>query len=639
MKGKQINSFIYLFFCIIFFEFATKYLIFKTVTSIGTVLLFSLFYIVIFSLFSGLFSEKLNKKIFFGIIIIMTFWFEFQYVFYALFNIPFSFFTISLASQAFDFFDIALGAIWSNLFGVILLLIPLSMLILLNKKLNFAKLEKNKIIICLGCCIISYGFSLVAVMVNRNTLGTLGYLYFNVNNQVEVIEKFGILSATKIDLRRIITKFEEKIIIDEDISEENLPEDYGFNEVYDFDDILEKETNNNLIMMHQYFNTIEATDKNEYTGRYKGKNLIFILAEGFNSIAVDKSLTPTLYEMVNSSFVFENFYSPVFLSTTGGEFQATLGLIPTMSILNTYTKSSQKMMYGLGNALGSVGYNTQGYHNWTYTYYKRNISMNSLGFTNYIGCGNGMEKLIDCKWLPSDIAMFDKTLPLYVEKEPFVTYYVTVSGHAPYVLSEGNNIARKNMDLVSHLEYNKAVKAYLATQIELDRALESLLSKLEEYGELDNTVIALVGDHYPYTLSIDDINSISNYDRDEVIEANKSNFILWSNDTKKTVISKVGSQIDVLPTLLNLFGVEYDSRLIVGKDILSSAQGLAIFSNRSWVSDIGHYYVKGNKFIAKEGFEPEEDYVNIMNRRVANSFTISENIIKNRYYEKILEKY
>lgn len=135
----------------------------------------------------------------------------------------------------------------------------------------------------------------------------------------------------------------------------------------------------------------------------------------------------------------------------------------------------------------------------------------------------------------------------------------------------------KHKDEVKNLPYSEPVKAYIATQIELDKALELLINKLNEAGKLDDTVIALVGDHYPYDLTINQINELSTYERDSVVEINHSNFILWNNKTDTTVISKVGSQIDVLPTLLNLFGIEYDSRLIIGKDILSDTEGLAMF--------------------------------------------------------------
>ena len=223
-----------------------------------------------------------------------------------------------------------------------------------------------------------------------------------------------------------------------------------------------------------------------------------------------------------------------------------------------------------------------------------------------MGCGNGMEDLISCSWLPSDVDMINATLPLYKNNTPFVTYYVTVSGHAPYAYnSTGNSIALKNIDYVKDLSYSNNVKAYLATQIELDRALEALIAGLEEEGILEDTVIALVGDHYPYTLTIDEINELSDYERDEVVEVNRSNFILWNSEMETVEVDKVGSEIDVLPTLLNLFGIEYDSRLIVGKDILSDTPGLAIFSNRSWVSDYGTY--NSGKFTLKEGVTLEDE--------------------------------
>ena len=159
---------------------------------------------------------------------------------------------------------------------------------------------------------------------------------------------------------------------------------------------------------------------------------------------------------------------------------------------------------------------------------------------------------------------------------------------------------------------------------------------LEKKGKLDNTVIALVGDHYPYTIPVNEINQISSYERDDIIEVNRSNFILWNNEMKEVIeVEKVGSQIDVLPTLLNLFGVEYDSRLIIGKDILSdSTEGIAIFSNRSWVTNLGTYISTTGVFTPKEGAEIEEGYINKKNVEVANKFTMSNNFIKYNIYTK-----
>ena len=218
------------------------------------------------------------------------------------------------------------------------------------------------------------------------------------------------------------------------------------------------------------------------------------------------------------------------------------------------------------------------------------------------------------------------------------TYYVTVGGHSPY--NKNDNIARKYIDQLNATNYSEPVKYYLASQIELDKMLEQLINKLTETGKLKDTVIALVGDHYPYTLTIDQMNEVSAYPKDGIVEVNRSNFILWNSEiTEPIIVDKVGSQIDVLPTLLNLFGIEYDSRLIMGKDILSTYEGLAIFSNRSWVSDYGTYNATTRQFTLKEGKQLENinEYVKRINNRVANSFNISKMIIDNNYYEHVLK--
>ena len=240
-------------------------------------------------------------------------------------------------------------------------------------------------------------------------------------------------------------------------------------------------------------------------------------------------------------------------------------------------------------------------------------------------------------WPPSDIEMIDSTINDYINEDHFAVYYVTVSGHAEYNFM-GNNIAAKNKSLVKDLEYSDAVKAYLATQIELDRALEKLLQHLREKGKLDDTVIVLSGDHYPYTLSVDQMNERSNYDKDIVFEVNKSNLILYNSATPRKTINKLACSVDVLPTILNMFNVKYDSRLLIGTDIMSEHDSLVIFNDFSWISEKGRYSTRTGKFIPNEETEVEEDYVSKINREVKNRINVSDNIVLNNYYEKILKE-
>ena len=641
---KQFNIIFYLSFLVIYLEILTKIFVTKSVSGIFLTLLFSIPLILILYLLANIFKRKGNMILTYMITITFIFYYCFQFFFHKLFSNVFSFNTLGLASNALDFTNIIFDVILKNIWIVLLYLLPLILLIIFHKRINFERTSLKWIIVSFILCLVIWISSLFCLFINKENTYSAYNLYYNINSEMKTVETFGLYTYTRLDIKRVLFGFEEKLsTIDEpDIPTEEDPKDpieeITYNEIeIDFDSLIANESNETIKSMLEYFKNTEATNKNEYTGMFKGKNLIFLLAEGFNMIAVDPELTPTLYKLTHEGFVFNNFYSPVFLSTTGGEFQATTGLIPTQAVLSDWKKLEPTISYGLGNAFSKLGYTANGYHNWTYTYYSRQKTMETLGFNSYMGCGNGMEDLINCSWLPSDVDMINATLPLYQDSTPFVTYYVTVSGHAPYAYnSTGNSIALKNIDLVKNLPYSNNVKAYLATQIELDRALESLISGLEDAGILEDTVIALVGDHYPYTLTIDEINEISDYDRDEIIEVNRSNFIIWNSEAETIEVDKVGSQIDVLPTLLNLFGVEYDSRLIVGKDILSDAPGIAIFSNRSWVSDYGTY--KNGKFTLKEGMKLENinEYVSSINNLVSNRFTLSANIIKYNMYDYLL---
>ena len=144
-----------------------------------------------------------------------------------------------------------------------------------------------------------------------------------------------------------------------------------------------------------------------------------------------------------------------------------------------------------------------------------------------------------------------------------------------------------------------------------------------------------MADHYPYNLKLNQINQISSYQRDSVIEVNSNNLIIYNSKMKKVLVDKVGMSIDVIPTVYNLFSVEYDSRLFMGRDILSNSIGLAFFNNRSWVSDKGVYYSNLGKFISKDGEDIPDGYVNNINSLVGNRMNMSKLIIRDNYYKNI----
>ncbi len=645
-KLKKYNIILFTFIILTYLELIFRILTKNSIFNISFmyVFLYNIFLSCLISFLVTWASNKLNKIFYYIILGIIGFVFSLQLCIYKMFGFYFELSLLGATDQVASFAGDGFKLIIENILGVILLFLPLILLIILNKKIIMRKAEWKTNIIKFASLVVIFIIFLLTLNINNKDINSAKNLYYDVNNNELNIKKFGVLNSFRIDIKRQIFGFDEKINIvspgdfeDDNNNDEKPEKTYEYNNLdIDFESLINNENNSTIKMMHEYFNNETGTLQNEYTKYFEGKNLILFMAESFNEIAVRKDLTPTLYKLVNSGFKFNNFYTPTISSTIGGEFQELTGLVAASGFLSPWKSGENYYPFGIATSFKNLGYNTFAYHNHTYTFQSRNKYLASLGFDNFLGCKNGFEERINCnQWPESDVEMINTTFEDYANSEkPFFTYYVTVSGHGDYGFNY-SAMSRKHKDEVKDLDYSEKPLAYLAAQIELDQALELLINKLEEAGILEDTVIALVGDHYPYYLSLDEVNEIASYEKDGTVEINRSNFILWNSEMDTIEIDKVGSQIDVLPTIYNLFGVQYDSRLIIGKDILSTEPGLAIFGNSSWVSDKGTYFSSSNKFVAKDE-EVSDDYIKYMNNVVSNKIIMSKYIMTNDYYRKVL---
>jgi phosphoglycerol transferase MdoB-like AlkP superfamily enzyme len=405
---------------------------------------------------------------------------------------------------------------------------------------------------------------------------------------------------------------------------------------FDFNTLAKSEKNNTIQTLHEYFASVTPTNKNKYTGMFQGYNLILITAEGFSPFAVNKEKTPTLYRLANEGFVFQNFYTALWqTSTSDGEYVALTGLIPT-GTRNMYNGRNNLWPLSLAHQFNQLGVASKAYHDHTYTYYQRNETHPNLGYI-FKAKGNGLELEHPDVWPESDLEMIHSTVDEYVNEKQFHVYYLTVSGHMNYSFT-GNMMSYKNKALVDDLPYSDDVKAYIACQMELDKALEQLIKKLEDAGVADRTVIALSADHYPYAWDKSIIDEAAGHTVEPNFEMYKNNFILWCEGMKeKVVIDKPCSSLDILPTLSNLFGLEYDSRLLMGQDILSDSPPLVILSNRSFITDKVKYNSQTGEVTKLTDEELPKDYVSNLNKIVRNKFKVSESILKNDYYRDLFQ--
>lgn len=636
---KEINLKRFLFYLISLLFLETLFAIFLSSTidfeSIINIFLSSVISSSILSIITGLFKDKGNNIISLIILFIIGVLFSIELVFYNTFQTFFSFSILGLSDQLTSFMNETLTAIKDNILYILVFFIPFIVYLVFKKKFNLPKNNKFNIIFHVIILCLSLSLYLGHVLLTKGVNNGSYYLYHDTNNISLNMSKFGVINSYLIDIKRTIFGFDEGItLVNNEIEEkEEVKEIVYEDNILDIN--FDKETKNNDIKtINNYMKNTTGSKQNEYTGKYSGYNLIYIVAESFSEIGVSEELTPTLYKLTHTGLIFDKYYTPNTLSTIGGEFQALTGLYPDSSILSKWRKGTNYFPYGLGTIFKDLGYKTYAYHNNWYGFQDRHKYLKSQGFTNYIGCYNGMEKRMNCKaWPQSDLEMMKVTMKDYINsEEPFLAYYMTVSGHFQYNFSD-NSMAYKNRKLVNNLNVSTAAKAYVATQIELDRALEYVVKTLEENNKLDNTVIVLLADHYPYKLDLKSINSLSSYQRDNLIEVNHNNLILWNNNETDTHISKPCMSSDVLPTVYNLFGVKYDSRLLTGRDILSTSDGLVIFNNHSWITDKGVYHANTKKFDGEE----DTEYVTNINNLVKNRLSVGKMILKNDYYKYLLK--
>lgn len=643
-KLDKYNKIIISLINILYLELIYHLFVFKNFEfkSILFITLFSLLTSLFIDLITSFFNKKLNKWLFIGINAFIYVLFLAQYINFKFYGNIISVYSVFHGGQVFGFF----GAIWEvikeNIFRCLLLFIPVSLLFIFHKKIKSESF--NPKILWKKALILLITFIITVLSLNLDTkksIYTAKNLYYNQHYPNQMAQTFGILTTMRLDLERTISGFEEKTIEvaetpDKEVNK-NPKIEYNITNI-DYDSLIENETNEEIKNIHNYVKSSTPSEKNIYTGMFKGKNLIAIVAEAFSPIAVNKDLTHTLYKLVNSGFVFNNFYTPVYyVSTSDGEYVTLNSLLPKESVWSFSKSSKNYLPYAYGNLFKEMGYTTYAFHDGTYKYYNRHLSHPNMGYT-YKACGNGLEKSMKCKiWPQSDLEMINATYDYYKDSEHFMTYYMTISGHLQYNFY-GNNMSYRNRELVKDLDKSTAIKAYIAAQKELDKALEELLNKLEADGKLDDTVIVLSADHYPYGLTTDQISEVMNIE-DSKFDVHKNNLVIWSSTMKEPIeINKYGESLDILPTVLNLFGIDFDSRLLMGRDLLSNSDGLVIFNDRSWITDKGKYNASTKVFTPFNNEQVDEDYIESINTKVYNKFVISKNILETNYYKYVFNK-
>lgn len=396
----------------------------------------------------------------------------------------------------------------------------------------------------------------------------------------------------------------------------------------------EKEDADEIAFLEETYADTTTHETNEYTGIFEGKNVIFLQLEGIDSWLLNSDDMPNLYSMLDHSIVFEEHYS--YYNGGGSTFNSELavntGLITPISYTqNAYTFNTNYYEESLPKLFKNLGYSVNAFHMNTGEYYSRQINYKNWGYDNYYG-------LIDESDYDDISYELDRELILnesfyekmFQQDTPFMNYIISYTPHTPFSTTSemGQLLAEKIYgEDVPELSEEECARLFAS---ETDYMIGLLLEALEDNDLLDNTVIVAYADHYLYTLN--DKTILDKYKETDNNLINHTPFFIWSNDMDSVTIDKVNSQIDILPTVLNLFGIEYTEEYYIGNDIMDEDyQGYVFFSDYSWYD--GNVYVENG--VAVSGDNIDTDYVNEMNSLINRLVQQNDLTLKYDYFRRM----
>ena len=442
--------------------------------------------------------------------------------------------------------------------------------------------------------VIGFGYYLtISIKSFQNELQTISNkeLFNNPSNPTIAIKQFGITMYGFLDIKNIIYSETPQIIK----SNYQYTQDTN-NKEQDTKwlDLINTEDDLVLNNLNEYFINNKIHEKNSYTGLFENKNLIVIMMESVNDIFINPELYPNFYRLVSNGYYFKNNYSPRNSCATGNN--ELSGMISLYSIYNKCTAntySSNLYPESIFNLFNNKGYKTTSMHDYTERYYERRQIHSNLGSGKYFDVDDLKltHNTKDEEWASDEDFMKEviKILKNYKD-EKFMTWLTTVTSHQPYGSSLYGDKYLNLLNTPKYDNYDIKLKRYMSKLKVLDDGLGILLDGLEKQGKLDDTVILLYGDHYPYGLSNNILTQAINYDINEKYEKERVQLVIWSNDIEGTTFNQYTTYINILPTIANLFNLDYDARYYVGDDLFSNTyQSIAVFADSSWKNEIGFY--------------------------------------------------
>jgi len=647
MKQNLRNSlklFAYFLFIIVYLEilFKIRVLSFTLEEKELRVFLFSLSYTVMIMFILMFFKAKTAKILSYVLVVIITFLYFNQEIYSSFVEGFYSFSVAGDFTAGLSFFSDYLGALRLTHLAYALPVLSLYLMSrykVLNFEIEYCVLKQPLVLL-----VVAGGFFFASIQTIdqnvefQNVDGTdvdleieevgslMSYsdmdLYTHMYNSQEALKKFGLLTYTQ---RDFFSMFRTNPLSES---------------AYE-------------VLIDNYFNNQTEHPDNTYTGLFKDKNFILIMAESLDTYAINEVLTPNLYSLKTNNAYFENWYSPLYYrSTADSEFLVQTSQYPDKNVTlsmeayldNTFPNTFPKLFE-------DSGYSTFSFHNYfDYFYPRGDFHINSLGYDQFwgseeLGLTSGYdpdEVIFDHVW-NSDLDLMKMAVPKFINEDKFFVNLLTVSGHFQY--SENHEMAKPEYvqaardyleTLPSDVEYSDTIVYYLAVHMEVDAAIGYLIDELEAANKMDDTVIMIFGDHYAYGIDNDDIWAFDDEykeDNDEMDIHNVPMMIISDSEFLTGVQDTYISTIDAMPTIANLFDLNINYNLVFGNDALGLDRNIVKFADGSFISKDFKYNSLSEEYTIYDN-SVTEAYLHGINNSLINNYMYNLLVLQYDYHNK-----
>ena len=391
-----------------------------------------------------------------------------------------------------------------------------------------------------------------------------------------------------------------------------------------------------------YFALEPDGKENSMTGRLKGRNVVLVLMESMDDWMIGEH-TPTLSRLMEEGINFTSFYTPVYggIRTFNSEFCINTGSFLSSQggyafdyVTNTFDQS-------LGSQLRKAGYSAKTFHYNDPSFYSRGEFSPAMGYEEYVCYADYLTDVDEdtaAQLLYDDLLLFDNEglkAEFFREGKPTLNFVITRSAHLSYKYNE----VLSHWGLKKYPEYrgltgNEETDCALLKAKLVDDFFARLLQELEANGTLQNTMIVGVTDHYTYGYK-DEESLLQLSGVHDLLLLEKTPCFIWSPDIEAVEVKKMLNTADLLPTVLNILGVESEYRYIGTDAFNAEYPGFVPFSDGSWMAR-GLAYDAGSKKLISVNRKSQYvtgEFQQDMAQKVEDFVRINNLILETDYYK------